>query len=83
MLARIDRPVEFTALSGRRARRVVEFLVDVVFCIEVETAGKETSFPRLPITVGVPVMLLILWGCREVGAGKAVRVQKWLEEARQ
>lgn len=52
--------MEFAALSGRRARSVVEFLADVVFDVGVEMAGKETSFPRLPMTVGVPVMLLIL-----------------------
>ena len=65
VLARIENAVEFTALDGRRARRVVVPTVP-------GDEGTVTSLPRLPITCGVFVMLLTLGRV----SGRGVRVHR-------
>ena len=65
VLRRMLSPVELTALSGRTSR--MEPCAD---------CGGATILPRLPMTVGVPVMLLMLWSSE--GRGRAVRVQWWV-----
>ena len=63
----ILRALELAAFEGRMASNVAPVP-------DWRPRGGATSLPRLPMTVGVPVMLLVLGSA--VGSGRAVRVQK-------
>lgn len=62
VLARTLSPVAFGAFEGRTAKSVSA----------AGPAGGATSLPRLPMTVGVPVMLFALGS--SLGVGSGVRV---------